>query len=127
VRNSVVVFFSALINQFRLQLQRIDTMNTEMESYKRSIVKEQELNEKLTLVLNRTKYEIQNLEKLLQINSEKSDTIKQEISTYTKALEETQLMLNRVNTVKRREKKSFAFHSYRLFYSNRKKRKNNMN
>ncbi len=107
MRNSVVVvFFSALINQFRLQLQRIDTMNTEMESYKRSIVKEQELNEKLTLVLNRTKYEIQNLEKLLQINSEKSDTIKQEISTYTKALEETQLMLNRVNTVKRREKKN---------------------
>ena len=75
-------------------------MNTEMESYKRSIVKEQELNEKLTLVLNRTKYEIQNLEKLLQINSEKSETIKQEISTYTKALEETQLMLNRVNNVR---------------------------
>lgn len=74
-------------------------MNTEMESYKRSIVKEQELNEKLTLVLNRTKYEIQNLEKLLQINSEKSETVKQEISTYTKALEETQLMLNRVNNV----------------------------
>ncbi|CAF3005727.1 unnamed protein product [Rotaria sp. Silwood2] len=75
-------------------------MNTEMESYKRSIVKEQELNEKLTLVLNRTKYEIQNLEKLLQINSEKSDTCKQEISTYTKALEETQIMLNRVNNEK---------------------------
>ncbi|CAF0990364.1 unnamed protein product [Rotaria sordida] len=75
-------------------------MNTEMESYKRSIVKEQELNEKLTLVLNRTKYEIQNLEKLLQINTEKSETCKQEISTYTKALEETQLMLNRVNNEK---------------------------
>lgn len=74
-------------------------MNTEMESYKRSIIKEQELNEKLTLVLNRTKYEIQNLEKLLQINSEKCETSKQEISTYTKALEETQLMLNRVNNV----------------------------
>lgn len=85
----------------RLQLQRIDTMNTEMESYKRSIVKEQELNEKLTLVLNRTKYEIQNLDKLLQTNSEKSETIKQEISTYTRALEETQAMLNRVNTVNR--------------------------
>jgi hypothetical protein len=76
-------------------------MNTEMESYKRSIVKEQELNEKLTLVLNRTKYEIQNVEKLLQINSEKSETVKQEISTYTKALEETQLMLNRVNNVRK--------------------------
>lgn len=74
-------------------------MNTEMESYKRSIVKEQELNEKLTLVLNRTKYEIQNLERLLEINQEKSETTKQEISTYTKALEETQLMLNRVNNV----------------------------
>lgn len=92
---------SSSYHSFRLQLQRIDTMNTEMESYKRSIVKEQELNEKLTLVLNRTKYEIQNLEKLLQTNSEKSETIKQEISTYTKALEETQLMLNRVNTVKK--------------------------
>ena len=76
-------------------------MNTEMESYKRSIVKEQELNEKLTLVLNRTKYEIQNLEKLLIINSEKSETIKQEIFMYTKALEETQSMLTRVNTVRR--------------------------
>lgn len=78
-------------------------MNTEMESYKRSIVKEQELNEKLTLVLNRTKYEIQNLDKLLQINSEKSDTIKQEIFMYTKALDETQAMLTRVNTVGRFE------------------------
>ncbi|CAF3574991.1 unnamed protein product [Adineta steineri] len=84
----------------RLQNQRIDTMHTEMESYKRSIVKEQELNEKLTLVLNRTKYEIQNLEKLLEINSEKSETTKQEMSTYTKALEETQHMLNRVNNEK---------------------------
>ncbi|CAF4208287.1 unnamed protein product [Rotaria socialis] len=91
---------STMAEAVRLQLQRIDTMNTEMESYKRSIVKEQELNEKLTLVLNRTKYEIQNLEKLLQINSEKSETCKQEISTYTKALEETQLMLNRVNNEK---------------------------
>ncbi|CAF1343946.1 unnamed protein product [Rotaria magnacalcarata] len=91
---------STMSEAVRLQLQRIDTMNTEMESYKRSIVKEQELNEKLTLVLNRTKYEIQNLEKLLQINSEKSETCKQEISTYTKALEETQIMLNRVNNEK---------------------------
>jgi ferritin-like metal-binding protein YciE len=74
-------------------------MNTEMESYKRSIIKEQELNEKLTLVLNRTKYEIQNLERLLEINNEKSETTKQELSTYTKALEETQNMLNRVNNV----------------------------
>jgi hypothetical protein len=91
----------------RLQLQRIDTMNTEMESYKRSIVKEQELNEKLTLVLNRTKYEIQNLDKLIQINGEKSETIKQEMSTYTKALEETQSMLDRVNNVdKTRENKN---------------------
>jgi len=70
-----------------------------MESYKRSIIKEQELNEKLTLVLNRTKYEIQNLERLLEINNEKSETTKQELSTYTKALEETQNMLNRVNNV----------------------------
>lgn len=91
---------STMAEAVRLQLQRIDTMNTEMESYKRSIVKEQELNEKLTLVLNRTKYEIQNLEKMLQTNSEKSETIKQEISTYTKALEETQMMLNRVNNEK---------------------------
>lgn len=75
-------------------------MNTEMESYKRSIVKEQELNEKLTLVLNRTKYEIQNLEKLFQISTEKSETIKQEISTYTRALQETQSMLDRLNNVK---------------------------
>jgi hypothetical protein len=100
-------------------------MNTEMESYKRSIVKEQELNEKLTLVLNRTKYEIQNLEKLLQINSEKSETIKQEISTYTKALEETQLMLNRVNNVN--ISIFFDAEQILLFFTNRKKQKNNMN
>jgi hypothetical protein len=100
-------------------------MNTEMESYKRSIVKEQELNEKLTLVLNRTKYEIQNLEKLLQINSEKSETIKQEISTYTKALEETQLMLTRVNNVN--TSSFFDAEQILLFFTNRKKQKNNMN
>lgn len=98
-------------------------MNTEMESYKRSIVKEQELNEKLTLVLNRTKYEIQNLEKLLQINSEKSETCKQEISTYTKALEETQLMLNRVNNVSKGLKSRF-FKTFSIVF--RKKLKNNM-
>lgn len=98
-------------SHFRLQLQRIDTMNTEMESYKRSIVKEQELNEKLTLVLNRTKYEIQNLEKLLETSADKSETIKQEISTYTKALEETQSMLNRVNNVSK-------YISIRIFLTN---------
>ena len=92
---------------FRLQSQRIDTMNTEMESYKRSIVKEQELNEKLTLVLNRTKYEIQNLERLHEISHEKSETTKQEISTYTRALQETQHMLDRINNVMKNSNISF--------------------
>lgn len=71
----------------------------EIDSYKRSIIKEQERNESLTLVTNQRNSETKNLEKSLKINKDKVDVLQQEYSAFSRALKETESALNAINFV----------------------------
>ena len=81
------------------QRQRIKSLETEIEGYKKQIAKEEEHNEKLTLVLNKCEVDIATSKKLLDICSRKMDALKTEYSTYTRMLHETEEALNRANAV----------------------------
>ncbi len=75
-------------------------MDTEIDGYKRSIGKEQEQNEKLTLILNKTEMDIATVRKMLQQCLDKHEALKNEYATYTRMLHETEQALNRANTDK---------------------------
>lgn len=81
------------------QQQRILSLETEIEGYKRSIGKEQEQNEKLCLILNKTETDIATVKKLLQQCHTKHEALKNEYATYTRMLHETEQALNRASTV----------------------------
>ena len=84
---------------FRQQKQRILSLDTEVEVFKRHISKEQELNEKLMMVLNKTEQEIAMVKKLMQQCNAKYDALKNEYATYSRMLHETEQALFRANTV----------------------------
>lgn len=77
-------------------------METEMEGYKRSIQKEQEQNEKLTMILSKTERDIDTAKKLLSQCQARFDALKAEYTTYTRMLHETEQALNRASAVSTR-------------------------
>ena len=84
---------------FSQQQQKVLSLETEIEGYKKSIQKEQEQNEKLTLILNKTERDIETIKKQLTICQNKHDALKAEYATYTRILHETEQSLNRAMTV----------------------------
>lgn len=91
--------FSQMNDAIRSQRQKYDSTATEIDSYKKSIIKEQERNESLTLITNQRHSEIKNLEKSLQINKDKMDLLQQEYSQFNRALKETENKLTAINLV----------------------------
>ena len=84
---------------FSQQQQRILSLETEIDGYKKSIQKEQEQNEKLTVIHNKTETDITTVRKLLQMCQDRHDALKNEYSTYTRMLHETEQALSRATTV----------------------------
>ncbi|CAF0999398.1 unnamed protein product [Brachionus calyciflorus] len=91
---------SQMNSAIRAQKQKFDSTIAEIESYKKSINKEQERNESLTLVINQRKSEQKNLDKTLKLNKEKKDVLQQEFSAFDRALKETMNQLNSINSDK---------------------------
>ena len=81
------------------QQQRILSLETEIEGYKKSVQKEQEQNEKLTFIHNKTEVDIATAKKMLQQVQDKHDALKNEYATYTRMLHETEQALNRASIV----------------------------
>lgn len=75
------------------------SLETELEGFKKSIWQEQEQNEKLTLILNKTERDIETVKKQLSQCQAKHDALKAEYATYTRMLHETEQALNRAVTV----------------------------
>ncbi|XP_025098485.1 coiled-coil domain-containing protein 40-like isoform X2 [Pomacea canaliculata] len=82
------------------QEQKILSLEMEMEGYQRSIQKEQETNEKLTLILAKTEREIEAVKKQLAQCHSRFDALKAEYTVYTRMLHETEQSLNRANADK---------------------------
>ena len=74
-------------------------MNTELENYKKSIVKEQEHNEQLTLLLRKIETDINHIKRLIDQCEVKSEALKVDYMTYTRALQETEQALTVVTGV----------------------------
>ena len=81
------------------QQQRVRSLATETDNYKRSIVKEQEKNEELTMLFNKINADISHVSKQIEISVGKKDRLKAEYMTYTRTLQETEQALAKANTV----------------------------
>ena len=90
---------AAMLEALGQQQQKVLSLETEIEGYKKSIQKEQEQNEKLTLILNKTERDIETIKKQLAVCQNKHDALKAEYATYTRILHETEQSLNRAMTV----------------------------
>ncbi|KAH9504072.1 Coiled-coil domain-containing protein 40 [Bulinus truncatus] len=86
---------SAMLDALNQQEQLILTLQTDLEGYKKTIQKEQEQNEKLTHILNKTEREIETAKKHIAQTQAKHDALMNEYSTYTRMLYETEQALGR--------------------------------
>ena len=74
-------------------------METEVDNYKKNIVSEQERNERLTIMLNKLDMDIAHVGRQIEASMLKREKLKQEYTTYTRTLQETEQMLARATTV----------------------------
>ena len=74
----------------------------EIDSYKKSIIKEQESNETFTIMKNQRTAEMKNIEKALKNNKMKMDILQEEYNAYNRALNETEKQLSSLNSVSSR-------------------------
>ena len=70
-----------------------------MDNYKKSTVKEQENNEKLTLLLNKVMADIMHVQSQIERSMAKREALKMDYMTYTRTLQETEQALAKVTTV----------------------------
>ena len=85
----------------RLQKDQSRSMDTEIESYKKAVLKEQEQNEQLTGMLRKLDADIAHVKKQIEASHAKREQLKVEYMTYTRALQETEEMLGKTTTVRR--------------------------
>ncbi|XP_007645424.1 coiled-coil domain-containing protein 40 isoform X3 [Cricetulus griseus] len=71
------------------------SIDGEIEAYKRSIMKEEEKNEKLARLLNRSETEAMLVQKLTTQCLSKQEALQSEFNTYQLALQDTEEMLNK--------------------------------
>ena len=76
-------------------------MDTEIESYKKAVLKEQERSEQLTGMLRKLEADIAHVKKQIESSQAKREQLKMEYMTYTRTLQETEEALNRATTVSR--------------------------
>lgn len=84
---------------FSAQEQRVRSLGTEADNYKKSILKEQEKNEALTMLLNKVNADIVHVSKQIEISVNRKDRLKADYMTYTRTLQEIEQSLAKATTV----------------------------
>ncbi|XP_055448522.1 coiled-coil domain-containing protein 40 isoform X2 [Psammomys obesus] len=74
---------------------QVKSIDGDMEAYKRSIMKEEEKNEKLACLLNRSETEATLVKKMTVQCLNKQEALQSEFNTYQLALQDTEEMLNK--------------------------------
>uniref|UniRef100_A0A4W3JTE2 Coiled-coil domain 40 molecular ruler complex subunit n=1 Tax=Callorhinchus milii TaxID=7868 RepID=A0A4W3JTE2_CALMI len=92
--------YSAMQDAASESKHQSETLRTEIEAYKNFITKEEEKNELLTVVLNRLVNDINMTKKLMAQNMAKQEGIKNEYTTYTRTLQETERLINKATMVR---------------------------
>ncbi|PAA68484.1 hypothetical protein BOX15_Mlig020612g1 [Macrostomum lignano] len=95
---------STMLEALNQRNEQIRSLGTEAEAYAKSISKEQEQNEKLTLILNKTEKDFDMVKRQLMLSRNKHDQLKQEFSVKTRQLHETESHLERANAQIRERK-----------------------
>ncbi|XP_051889173.1 coiled-coil domain-containing protein 40 isoform X3 [Pristis pectinata] len=90
--------YAAMQEAVRQAKQQVETLKTEIQAYKKFIMKQEEQNESLTMTLNRLLNDINMTQKLILQNLAKQEGLKQEYSTYTRTLQETERLLNKATS-----------------------------
>ncbi len=83
-----------------LQRQHLKNLDNEIENYKKTILKEQENNENLTLHYNKACAEEGHVKKLMETSETKQGQLRSEYSMYSRVLQETSQGLAKENTVR---------------------------
>ena len=81
------------------QQQRVRSLATEADNYKKSIIKEEEKNEELTMLLNKVNADVAHVSKQIETSVAKKDKLREEYMTFTRMLQETDQSLAKANTV----------------------------
>jgi len=90
--------FAAIQQAVSSQSEEILAIDTELDGYKRQILKAQEKNEHLTYMHHRIESDITSVKKQIISCQNKHEALKIEYGTYTRALYETEGLLGRANT-----------------------------
>ncbi|KAJ6658502.1 hypothetical protein lerEdw1_020057 [Lerista edwardsae] len=90
--------YAAMQEALRESRHKLKSLEVEIEVYKKSISKEEERNEMLASILNRSENDANTSRKLIAQSVSKQDAMKVEFGTYTRTLHETEQALSRVNT-----------------------------
>nr|XP_056704614.1 coiled-coil domain-containing protein 40 [Euleptes europaea] len=90
--------YAAMQEALRDTRHKLKSLEIEIEVYKKSISKEEERNELLASILNRSENDGNTSRKLIAQSIAKQEAMKVEFGTYTRTLQETEQALNRANT-----------------------------
>lgn len=82
-----------------IQQQELYSKQTEQDNAKKSIMKEQERNEQLTLLLHKVEADMNHIKKRIEQCAMKQETLQNDYMTYTRALQETEQTLAIVTEV----------------------------
>ena len=82
-----------------MQRQHLQSLETEVDNYKKNITKEQEKNEGLTMMLNKVEADIAHIKRQIEASEAKLELLKTEYTTYTRTLQETEQSLAKATTV----------------------------
>ncbi|KYO37331.1 coiled-coil domain-containing protein 40 [Alligator mississippiensis] len=89
--------YTAMQEALRQSRHQLTSMEMEIEVYKKSITKEEERNELLATILNRSENDANMSRKLIAQCLAKQDALQVEFGTYTRALHETEQALGRAS------------------------------
>lgn len=84
---------------FSMQRQQLQSLETEVDNYKKNITKEQERNEALTMMLNKVEADVAHIKRQIEASEAKLELLKTEYTTYTRTLQETEQSLAKAITV----------------------------
>ncbi|XP_061471789.1 coiled-coil domain-containing protein 40 [Rhineura floridana] len=89
--------YAAMQEALRESRHKLKSLEIEIEVYKKSIIKEEERNELLASILNRSENDGNTSRKLIAQSVTKQDAMKVEFGTYTRTLHETEQALTRAH------------------------------
>ncbi|KAG7492162.1 hypothetical protein MATL_G00012130 [Megalops atlanticus] len=88
--------FTAMQEALRMVRNQVRLLDTEIDGFKKSITQEEEQNERLTVLLNRSELDCATSRKLIAHSQTQQEALQAQYSTYMRVLQETEQTLARL-------------------------------